>query len=137
MTHARILFVDDDVLNQWLTTDSLSALGVAVISVCRGEQAVAVLEDGYEFDLLLTALELPNGMSGFELAGHWRHLQPGRPILYTSAHPQSAIGRLLSDEGFVRKRANPPELMAIIDKLIEDADMPLTPPRTRRTLYIH
>jgi CheY-like chemotaxis protein len=137
MPQNHILFVDDDVLNQWLVTDSLSALGFTVTGLCRGAAAVEMLESGYEFDLLLTDLHMPDGMTGFELAEHWRRTQPGRPILYTSNTPQIAIGMLENDEGFICKHADAPDLLAVINELMTvtlgyGAHTP-----NRRSRYLH
>ena len=138
MNQGHILFVDDDVLNHWLLTDSLSALGFTVTGLCRGAEAVEMLEDGEEFDLLLTDLHMPDGMTGFELADHWRRAQPGRPILYTSNDPQIAGGALERDEGFIRKHADIDDLwVAIMELLSETVGGAAPAARRRRTHYVH
>jgi CheY-like chemotaxis protein len=137
MPHSHVLFVDDDVLNQWLVTDSLSANGFTVTGLCRGAEAVAMLEEGREFDLLLTDLHMPDGMTGFELAGHWRRAQPGRPILYTSNISQIATGLLEDDEAFIRKHADAPDLLTVIDALLAGSLSGFAPASSRRPHYIH
>lgn len=123
MSRNRILLVDDDVLNHWLVTDCLNAVGFDVTGLCRGADAIEMLEAGQEFDLLLTDFQMPDGISGFELAERWREAQPGRPILYTSAYPEHAIGPLQGDEAYVRKHAKPPELLSIVTELLEEAEL--------------
>jgi CheY-like chemotaxis protein len=137
MIRPRILFVDDDVLNQWLVTDSLSEMGFTVTGLCRGMQAVAMLEHGREFDLLLTDFNVPGEISGFELAEHWRRMQPGRPILYTSLYPQVATATLQRDEAYIRKHADVPDLLGVINQLLEDAYEWVTPGPRRRAPYFH
>jgi CheY-like chemotaxis protein len=137
MTVTRILFVDDDVLNQWLLTDGLSALGFEVTGLCRGTDALAVLEDGQDFDVLLTDVYMPDGMKGVELADHWRQLCPGRPIIYTSEGSQLALGPLAPDEGFVRKHANPVEVAEIIGDLLSNEFYGASRPMQRRSAYIN
>lgn len=123
MPRNRILLVDDDVLNHWLVTDCLNAVGFDVIGLCRGADAIEMLEAGQEFDLLFTEFQMPDGMNGFELAERWRQAQPGRPILYTSAYPDLAIGPLQDDEAYVRKHAKGPELLSIVAELLEEAEL--------------
>jgi CheY-like chemotaxis protein len=135
--HSRVLFVDDDVLNQWLMTESLKSEGFIVTGVCRGAEALRMLNDGYEFDLLLTDFVMPDGMSGFELAAHWRRVQPGRPIIYTGADPLLAIGVLKSDEGFVRKHADAPDLLDVVDRLLHETRLSMLPEPPRRPPYRH
>jgi CheY-like chemotaxis protein len=137
MSQNHILFVDDDVLNQWLVTDSLSTLGFTVTGLCRGDAAVEMLENGHEFDLLLTDLYMPDGMTGFELAEHWRRSLPGRPILYTSNDLPIAFGMLASDEGFIRKHSDTPDLLAVINELMTISLGYVASSAIRRTYYIH
>jgi CheY-like chemotaxis protein len=137
MTRNHVLFVDDDVLNQWLVTDCLTTLGFAVTGLCRGADAVEMLEQGHDFDLLLTDLHMPDGMTGFELAEHWRRTQPGRPILYTSTYPQFAVGMLEGDEGFIRKHADASAMLAAIDALLIGPCGRTPPVSTRRPFYVH
>lgn len=123
MSRNRILLVDDDVLNHWLVTDCLNAVGFDVTGLCRGADAIEMLEAGQEFDLLFTDFQMPDGMNGFELAERWRQAQPGRPILYTSSYPNLVIGPLQDDEAYVRKHAKAPELLSIVAELLEEAEL--------------
>jgi CheY-like chemotaxis protein len=137
MPRSHVLFVDDDVLNQWLVTDSLSAHGFTVTGLCRGAEAVKLLKEGHDFDLLMTDLHMPDGMTGFELADHWRRAQPGRPILYTSTISQIATGLLEDDEGFIRKHAASSDLMAVVYTLLSGTLSGVVPTTVRRAYYVH
>jgi CheY-like chemotaxis protein len=137
MPQTRILFVDDDVLNQWLLTDSLSALGFEVVGLCRGTAAIELLKDGEDFDVLITDLHTPDGVSGFELADHWRRVHSGRPIIYTSDRPQMTVGRLEPDEGFIRKHADAREVVGVIINLLTAGCSGMAPAAPRRTLYVN
>jgi CheY-like chemotaxis protein len=137
MPQTRILFVDDDVLNQWVLTDSLSALGFEVIGLCRGAAAIELLKDGEDFDLLLTDLHMPDGVSGFELANHWRQVHPGRPIIYTSDRPQMALWPLERDEGFIRKHADARDVISVIIELLTVKYSDVIPAAAQRAHYIN
>ena len=137
MKQCRVLFVDDDVLNQWLLTETLVTAGFTVTGLCRGGEAVEQLIEGQEYDLLLTDFHLPDGMSGFELAAHWRALLPGRPVIYTSTFPQMAIGPLQDDEGFIPKNAEAPDLLRLVALLLDEAGYFRPPMAPRRALSIH
>ena len=79
-----ILFVDDDVMTQWVMTEVLSRSGYTVTSVCRCEDAIELLGDASEFDLLLVDLDLLDGLDGSSLITQWRKAAPGRAAIFTS-----------------------------------------------------
>ncbi len=80
----RILLVDDDPLVVAGTTSMLEELGHdAITAAASGEEALAVLRDHGDFDLLLTDHVMP-GMTGVQLAACARDLHPALPILIAS-----------------------------------------------------
>jgi CheY-like chemotaxis protein len=80
----RILLVDDDPLVLMGTAGMLEELGHATIhAVASGEEALAVLGQDGDFDLLLTDHLMP-GMSGVQLAAMARALHPALPVLVAS-----------------------------------------------------
>jgi CheY-like chemotaxis protein len=80
----RILLVDDDTLVVASTTGMLEELGHDVIgTAASGEEALAVLRQDANFDLLLTDHMMP-GMSGLQLAAQAHALHPSLPIVLAS-----------------------------------------------------
>lgn len=80
----RILLVDDDPLVVAGTTSMLEELGHdAATAVASGEEALAVLRQDGNFDLLLTDHMMP-GMTGVQLAKRARELDKSLPILIAS-----------------------------------------------------
>jgi CheY-like chemotaxis protein len=80
----RILLVDDDPLVVAGTSSMLEELGHAAITVAAsGEDALAVLREDGDFDLLLTDHMMP-GMSGVQLAARARALHVSLPIVIAS-----------------------------------------------------
>jgi PAS domain S-box-containing protein len=80
----RILLVDDDPLVVVGTTGMLEELGhERVCTAPSGAEALAVLRDDGNFDLLLTDYMMP-GMSGLQLATQARALHPSLPIMLAS-----------------------------------------------------
>lgn len=96
----RILVVEDDEPVRHHTVASLRVLGYAVEACANGPEALALLDAGASFDLLLTDVVLSDTMSGKAVAEAAAKRLPGLRILYMSGYTANAIvhhGRL--DEG--------------------------------------
>jgi PAS domain S-box-containing protein len=81
----RILLVDDDALIAMSSADMLSDLGHEVVEAYSGKEALALIDGGATFDLLITDYSMP-GMTGAELAKAARERIPGLPILLASGY---------------------------------------------------
>jgi two-component system, chemotaxis family, sensor kinase CheA len=83
----RILLVDDSPFFRNLLTPLLSVAGYEVISVESADRALALREQGNEFDVIISDIEMP-GMTGFEFAqavrsdGRWGSV----PMVALSSH---------------------------------------------------
>ncbi|MHC5010010.1 MAG: response regulator [Planctomycetota bacterium] len=78
-----ILVVEDDAGVRSLAAIMLQEFGYAVTEAQGGASALAKIESGASFDLLLTDVVMP-GMNGRELADRARALRHELPILFTS-----------------------------------------------------
>jgi PAS domain S-box-containing protein len=86
-----ILLVEDDPLVRAHTEKQLIALGYRVLTAEKAANALALIGNGLEPDLLLTDIVMPGGMNGRELADAARELIPGLKVLFTSGYTQGAI----------------------------------------------
>ena len=120
MSQPSILFANDDVLTQWITTEVLSRSGYAVSSVCRCEDAIELLQDGSDFDLLLADVEVADALSGSGLLAQWRKTLPGRPVILTSvqAGPLRCLDR---HEYFMQRPFAAARLLEMIEFAMEAA----------------
>ncbi|MDD4098495.1 MAG: ATP-binding protein [Lentisphaeria bacterium] len=88
---ARILVVDDVVLNLNMLSAMLSRLGYDVVSAQSSQEALAQLQPG-PFDLVLTDMWMPD-MNGRELARRIRAVVPGiRIVVVTGDSELAAAG---------------------------------------------
>lgn len=93
----HILLVEDDELVLQHTSRSLASLGYKVTECSTGEQAVQILQEGKEFDMLLTDVVLGTGISGKQVAVHAASIAPKLKVLFMSGYTENAIvhhGRL-------------------------------------------
>ena len=82
----RILIVEDEPELLELVSAMVEGLGYAIGTALSGEDAMALMRQGQEYDLLLTDIVMPGGIGGFELARQVRQLHPGIPIVYMSGY---------------------------------------------------
>ncbi|MDX1490170.1 MAG: ATP-binding protein [Pseudohongiellaceae bacterium] len=98
----RVLLVEDDDLVLQHTFRSLQSLGYKVTECSSAEQALEHIDNGKEFDMLLTDVVLAGGMSGKQLAVLALSKVPDLKVLFMSGYTENAIvhhGRL--DRGVV------------------------------------
>ncbi|MEQ8516624.1 MAG: response regulator, partial [Chromatocurvus sp.] len=95
-TETLLLVEDDELVRQYASTQ-LSLLGYRVIEAANGIEAIQVMRERDDIDLLFTDVVMPGGVNGPELAQQARELHPRLKVLYTSGYTQNAIvhhGRL-------------------------------------------
>ncbi|MDZ7825493.1 MAG: response regulator [Gammaproteobacteria bacterium] len=83
---ARVLLVEDDPDLRVLTQRMLRSLGYRVTAVEDGPAALGVLRDGARFEVLVTDLVLPGGMSGTAVAADVLRVCEGIGVLYVSGY---------------------------------------------------
>jgi PAS domain S-box-containing protein len=84
-----ILLVDDNAEMRTVARRHLVSLGYRVSEAGGGQAALEILLAGNIFDLLLTDLVMPDGMTGHQLAAAARHLRPGMKVLFTTGYSRS------------------------------------------------
>jgi PAS domain S-box-containing protein len=87
----RLLVVEDEAAVLQFVSAQLLSLGYDVTAVTNGPDAVRTLQDNRDFDLLLTDIVLPKGMSGMDLAQVARGIKPNLRILYTSGYSEEVF----------------------------------------------
>jgi DNA-binding response OmpR family regulator len=110
---SRILVVDDEAPIRITLERLLRRRGYSVTVAASGEEALALLDQD-TFDLVLLDLKLP-GISGLEVAGYARTLQPAPAILLLTGHaaPEGAPDATRLDAfEYMLKTASPEEVLA-------------------------
>jgi CheY-like chemotaxis protein len=123
MQPATILVVDDAADILALTSTVLEDAGYAVLRCDGSQQALAVLADGHDIDLLLTDILMP-GIDGFELARRARAARPLLPIAYLTGHAHLADGNGAALGPIINKPCRPAGLAREVEELLapgEDA----------------
>ncbi|SFK88657.1 response regulator [Methylorubrum salsuginis] len=85
---ARILVVDDDPEVRHVTASFLNDFGYTETEAKDGHAALAMMEEGGRFDLVVADLAMP-GMTGVELAAAIRSRFEGVPVLLLTGHAEA------------------------------------------------
>lgn len=102
----RILLVEDDPLVRGHIESTLRDLGYTVVGTGVGREALERLNAGLAFDILVTDVILPGGMSGPMIAAEVRKRRAGIKVLYISGYTGDAMqsdGRVVPDAVFLGK----------------------------------
>ncbi|AXS41711.1 response regulator [Breoghania sp. L-A4] len=121
-----ILVVEDDADMRRIAAESLERLGYRVTVAADGPEAIAILEQGAEFDLLLTDIRLPNGMPGADVARRARTLSPTLSVVFMTGYAETArvgAAELGEDAILLRKPFRRIELARALNRaLLRDAE---------------
>lgn len=79
----KVLFVDDDPLVLMSTKAMIEDLGHRVVTANSGDEALTVISDHVDVDLVITDHIMPS-MTGTELARHIARLDPALPVIIAS-----------------------------------------------------
>ncbi|HJE25897.1 MAG TPA: response regulator [Methylorubrum populi] len=115
---ARILVVDDDEEVRHVTASFLSDFGYDETEASDGRSALALMEQGHGFDLVVADLAMP-GMTGVELAAAIRQRFSGIPVLLLTGHAEAV--QIPEDLPVMTKPFASAELAARISQLLEGA----------------
>jgi PAS domain S-box-containing protein len=92
-----ILVVEDDALVRGSVTTLLQSLGYETLTAANAAEALAIADDGAQFDLLFTDVIMPGTMNGRQLAEEMAKRRAALKVLFTSGYTENAIshhGRL-------------------------------------------
>jgi PAS domain S-box-containing protein len=92
-----ILVVEDDPLVRNYVVAQLRSLGYRTFTAMDSTEALAVIDDAEELDLLFTDVIMPGAMNGRQLADEAVKRRPSLKVLFTSGYTENAIvhhGRL-------------------------------------------
>ncbi len=111
----RLLLVEDDADVAAIALDQLESFGLDVEWVETGPEALKALERA-RFDVMLTDVVMPGGMSGVDLARQAARDRPQMRIVLTSGYVGDDVDQVLADTPwpFLRKPYSPEQLRAVL-----------------------
>jgi CheY-like chemotaxis protein len=113
----RVLCVDDDLSTLKIRKFLLEAAGYAVVTASSGTEALRILSEDTDFDLVLLDYLMP-GMKGDELAGRVREMYPSLRLVAVSAVGQLPPAFLNTVDSYVQKGQDPEVLLSVITAVL-------------------
>jgi len=119
----KILVVEDDPKVLRLTVTRLEELGYQVIAATSGPNAMDVLKQHENIDLVLSDVVMPGGMTGFDVADQALALRPDLKILLATGYAKGVEPRdgtsAKADYRILRKPYGMKELAGTLRELLE------------------
>ena len=111
----RVLVVEDDPVIREMIAEILIEEGVEADGVGYAEEALVLLGSGEQIDLLVTDIDLGDGLTGMDLAAIARSRHAGVELLFISGHSEDRAGQAPSPhERFLQKPFRAQDLVAIL-----------------------
>ena len=117
-----VLVVEDDERVRALSVEALRELGYSVVEASGPTQALRMLDEGQQVNLLFTDVVMPD-MSGRQLSDRAREKRPKLKVLYTTGYTRNAIvhnGMLDPGTNLLTKPFSIEELAAKIRKILDN-----------------
>ena len=113
-----ILLVEDEPLVRLVAADLLSDAHFRVIEAADAEEALTVLKAGVPVDVVLSDVEMPPGIDGYDLAWEVHRRWPSVAIVIASGRKWPAQGDLPPGATFLAK---PYSSMALLTRVLAAA----------------
>ena len=108
---ALLLVVEDEPMVRDLIVMELEDAGFSILEADNGDQAVAILAQNPDVQLLFTDIRLPGRLTGWDIAERARELRPDIPVIYATGYSAGDL-RLVEGAIFMKKPYKP---SAIVD----------------------
>ncbi|MET1024310.1 MAG: response regulator [Pseudoxanthomonas sp.] len=116
----RVLMVDDNPELLRVLQDGLSMYDVDVVTALDAAEAIDILIHDQRFNVLMSDVLMPKGMSGVQLVEMVTRAHPHIAVVLTSGYPQSQLPRLPRGVRFLPK---PYQFAGLMSALTEEASL--------------
>ena len=117
----RVLIVEDEPVLRFAAEQALQKANFEVYGAGSGQEALKIWEEAHgNFDLLLTDLSMPEGMTGVQLATQLVLLNPRLKVILTSGYAPEMVDHSLGDRQavFLQKPYSPSSLPQEVGKCL-------------------
>lgn len=112
----KVLLVEDELLVREVAAEDLGEAGFEVVPASNGDEALGILRESADFDLLFTDIRMPGETDGWGLAQEAKRMIPGLRVIYATGFGDAGED-LAVDERYVRKPYNLKDLRQALESL--------------------
>jgi len=115
--HETVLIVEDDTLVRKYVVTQVASLGYTTLEAANAAEALTIIDNGADIDLLFTDVIMPGAMNGRQLVDEALKRRRSLKTLFTSGYTENAIihhGRLDPGVLLLAKPYRKPELARMI-----------------------
>ena len=114
----RILVVEDNVLLRYTLTEWLRESNFTVVEAVSADEAIIILSSAIHIDLVITDIEMPGSMNGYDLTHYIRENYSALPVIMVSGKPPSTKAAIKGPYEFMQKPYQLPALSKAIVRLL-------------------
>lgn len=112
-----VLVVEDEPLLRMSTVEAVQSAGFEVVEAENGEQALDLLAKGEPVSIVLTDVEMPGPVDGFELAECVHEYWPGIRVVFLSGRLGEYDRWVDADDSFLYKPVYPEQITETLREL--------------------
>jgi CheY-like chemotaxis protein len=120
-----VLVVDDELDILEVAASYLQEMGLTVIQARDGAEALKMIAEHTEIDLIVTDIVMAGGMNGEDLVRRTRALRPALKVIYSSGFPAEVLAKRtmqLVEGPLLRKPYQWAEFSAIVHRVMEGSN---------------
>lgn len=109
-----VLVVDDEAFIRIFLVDLIEDHGFVVLEASDADEAIALMEQHPEIDVVVTDIQMPGSMDGLKLSHYIRDRWPPTTLIVTSGKAALDQSSLPTDASFLSKPIDTKRLMRTI-----------------------
>jgi CheY-like chemotaxis protein len=113
-----VLVVEDEPLIRMSTVDAVQKAGFDVLEAATGEQALDLLAKGHPVSIVLTDIEMPGPVDGFELADCVHEYWPQVRVVFLSGRIDSYDRWINAEDGLLCKPVFPEQITETLREIV-------------------
>jgi CheY-like chemotaxis protein len=116
-----VLVVEDDFLIRMNAAEMIAEAGFDVVEAASADEAIVILEDGFDITVVFTDIQMPGSMDGLKLAAAIRGRWPPIKIVATSGFVNVGQNDLPEGGRFLPKPYSPEQIVRTLRELTSPA----------------
>lgn len=114
-----VLVVEDETIIRMHMVDSFEDAGVDVLEASNADDAIEILKNRDDIDLVFTDVNMPGSMDGIRLASYVRNRWPPIQLIVTSGQVAATVADLPQGTRFFSKPYEPPDIIQAVAEMTQ------------------